>query len=50
VIVNRETERPFAFTDACVSRGETQGYDPQAHHQAVAAVTAFLAKTLKLVR
>jgi dienelactone hydrolase len=50
VIVNRETERPFAFTDACVSRGETQGYDRQAHHHAIAAVTAFLAKTFKSVR
>jgi len=48
-IVNRETGRPFAFTDRCVSRGATVGYDPHAHHQAIAAVMALLAKTFKLV-
>jgi dienelactone hydrolase len=49
-IVNRATGRAFAFTDACVARGATLGYDPRAHHDAVAAVRAFLAETFKLGR
>jgi dienelactone hydrolase len=47
-IVNRDTGQPFSFTDACVTRGATLGYDPRAHHDAVLAVTAFLRDLFKL--
>jgi dienelactone hydrolase len=41
-VVNRETGRTFAFTDACVFRGATLGYEPRAHHDAIKAVTTLL--------
>jgi dienelactone hydrolase len=47
VMVNRETGQPFTFDDACVERGATIGYDPQAYQQALAAVKALFTATLK---
>jgi dienelactone hydrolase len=48
VIINLETGRPFTWTDACVTRGATVGYDPQATKEATKAVKAFLIATFKL--
>jgi dienelactone hydrolase len=46
VMVNRETGQPFTLDDACVERGATIGYHPQAHQQALVAVKALLSATL----
>ncbi|PYT56732.1 MAG: hypothetical protein DMG46_16610 [Acidobacteria bacterium] len=48
VIVNLETGRPFSWSDACVTRGATVGYDPQATKEATKAVKAFLISAFKL--
>lgn len=48
VIVNRENGLPFSFTDPCIFRGATIGYDPRAYEEARKAVKAFLAATFKL--
>jgi hypothetical protein len=45
-ILNAETGQPFRFTDACVSRGTTVGYDPEAYRDAVDRVRAFLRQHL----
>jgi len=48
VIFNLETGQPFSNKDACVSRGATLGYNPQARTEAVKAVKEFLKGTWKL--
>ena len=47
-IVNRETRQPFTFSDPCVQRGETVGYDPRATAAATQSVKEFLASLWKL--
>ncbi len=47
-ITNLETGQPFSWSDTCVQRGATVGYDPRAHAEAVKAVKEFLTSTLKL--
>jgi dienelactone hydrolase len=47
-IVNLETGRDFTWSDTCVSRGATVGYDPVATTEATKAVKAFLIGTFKL--
>jgi dienelactone hydrolase len=47
-MVNRETGQPFTYRDACIERGATIGYHPQAHAEAVKAVKAFVTATFKL--
>jgi dienelactone hydrolase len=46
-IINADTGQPFAFTDACVRRGPTLGYDPAAHRDARERVKAFLRERLE---
>jgi dienelactone hydrolase len=41
-IVNVETGRPFSWSDPCVARGATVGYDPLATTEATKAVKFFL--------
>jgi dienelactone hydrolase len=41
-IVNAATGKPFRWTDACVKRGGTVGFDPAAAAQATEAVKSFL--------
>ncbi len=47
-IVNLETGKPFTWSDTCVKRGATVGYDPVATADATKAVKAFLISTLKI--
>ena len=47
-IINHETGQPFTWSDACVTRGATVGYDPVATAKATKAVTAFLINTFKM--
>jgi dienelactone hydrolase len=44
-IVNHETGQPFRWSDACVKRGGTLGYDPVATTETIQAVKAFLTAT-----
>jgi dienelactone hydrolase len=48
VIVNQETMQPFAYTDACVEKGPTIGYNEAASKKARADVKAFLSAIFKL--
>src|SRR6266853_3479790 len=41
-IMNLKTGQPFTWSDACVTRGATVGYDPVATAEATKAVKAFL--------
>jgi dienelactone hydrolase len=41
-IVNADTGAPFSYSDACVARGASVGYDPDAAARARAAVTDLL--------
>jgi dienelactone hydrolase len=41
-IVNRETKQPFTFSDPCIERGATMGYDPKATAAATQSVREFL--------
>jgi dienelactone hydrolase len=47
-IVNLETGQPFSWSDACVTRGATVGYDPVATTEATKAVKTFLVSTFKI--
>jgi dienelactone hydrolase len=47
-IANLETGQPFTWSDACVKRGATVGYDPVATREATNAVKAFLISTFKI--
>jgi dienelactone hydrolase len=47
-IVNLETGQPFTWSDACVTRGATVGYDPVATTEATKAVKAFLISIFKI--
>jgi dienelactone hydrolase len=47
-IINLDTGQPFSRTDACVTRGATVGYDPNAHAEAVKAIREFLQSAWKL--
>jgi dienelactone hydrolase len=50
VIFNLDTGKPFSSSDACVTRGATVGFNPDAQAAAVAAVTDFLAVTFHLTK
>jgi len=47
-IVNLETDQPCTWSDACVKRGATVGYDSVAAAEASKAVKAFLTSTFKI--
>jgi hypothetical protein len=47
-ILNRETEKPFTFGDACVEKGPTIAFDDAANTQARTFVREFLAEIFKL--
>jgi dienelactone hydrolase len=47
-IFNHDTGKPFTWQDACVTRGATVGFDPDAYREAQKAVKAFLIDTFKL--
>jgi len=47
-IFNHDTGKPFTWQDACVTRGATVGFDPNAYREAQKAVKAFLIDTFKL--
>ena len=44
-ILNLATGKPFQWTDPCVKRGGTVGYDPTATAQSTAALNSFLTHT-----
>jgi dienelactone hydrolase len=46
-IVNVATGHPFQWTDACVKRGGTVGFDPLATEEATKEVTSFLTATFR---
>jgi hypothetical protein len=45
-LVNADTGKPVSATDACVSRGATMGYDPNAHAATRKAVRELVLNTL----
>ncbi len=47
VLINRATDAPFTYGDACVRLGPHVGHDPEAARAATAAVTGFLQSVLK---
>jgi dienelactone hydrolase len=47
-LINVDTGKPFAMQDACVTRGASVGFDPNADREAKKAVKAFLIDTFKL--
>jgi dienelactone hydrolase len=47
-IVNAGTDQPFRWSDPCVGRGATVGYDAVATAEATESVKAFLAATFRL--
>jgi hypothetical protein len=47
-ILNRETQKPFTFTDACVEKGPTIAFNEVANSQARAYVREFLTEVFKL--
>jgi hypothetical protein len=47
-ILNSETGQPFTFSDPCITRGATVGYDRVAHADALSAVKNFLTAVFKL--
>jgi dienelactone hydrolase len=47
-ILNRETQKPFAFSDACVEKGPTIAFNEAANTQARAFVLDFLTEVFKL--
>jgi dienelactone hydrolase len=47
-IVNAGTSQPFGWSDPCVARGATVGYDAVATAEATKSVKAFLAETFRL--
>jgi dienelactone hydrolase len=47
-IINMETGKPFTYSDACVKRGATVGYDKAATAAAQAAVKEFLSVVFRL--
>ncbi len=47
-LVNGETRQRFTMEDACVERGPTIAYHPEAHKASVQAVKEFLRTALKL--
>ncbi len=46
VLINEATQKPFAYTDDCVSIGPTVGFDPEATKAATAAVAEFVRSTI----
>ena len=48
-LVNGETRQRFTMEDACVERGPTIAYHPEAHKASVQAVKEFLRTALKLM-
>ena len=47
-VINVETGMAFTYTDACVKRGATMGYDKAATAAAQAAVKEFLSVVFRL--
>ena len=47
-IINRETQKPFTFGDACVEKGPTIAFNEAANTQARAFVREFLTQVFKL--
>jgi dienelactone hydrolase len=47
-IINRETQRPFSFGDACVERGPTIAYNEAASSQARVFVRDFLTQVFQV--
>jgi dienelactone hydrolase len=47
-IINAATERQFTYDDACVERGASVGYDPDAYAKSLKAIKGFLSETFKL--
>ena len=47
-MVNRDTQRPFTWDDACVVRGATVAYDADAHAKAIKDVRAVLEQVFRL--
>lgn len=47
-IINLETGQPFTWSDDCVKRGATVGYDPVATAEASKSVKGFLVSTFKI--
>ena len=47
-IINVKTKKPFTYSDWCVERGVTMGYDAGAHARAMVDVTEFLRATFGL--
>lgn len=47
-IINRETQKPFTFADACVEKGPTIAFNEAANTQARAFVREFLTEVFKL--
>jgi hypothetical protein len=48
LLINVETQQPFAYKDACVVRGPHLGYNPTSTQAAKTAVKAFLKTLFKL--
>jgi hypothetical protein len=46
-IFNLETGKLFTLQDACVTRGATVGFDPNAYGETLKAVKSFVTETLK---
>ena len=46
-IINLKTSQPFTYTDACVERGPSIGYNEKASTDAHEAVRQFMAELLK---
>jgi dienelactone hydrolase len=47
-IINRETQKPFTFADACVEKGTTVAFNEAANAKARAFVREFLTEVFKL--
>jgi dienelactone hydrolase len=47
-MVNRDTQRPFTWNDACIERGGTVAYDGEAHAKAIEDVRATVAEVFGL--
>jgi len=46
-MLNSGTRQPFTFSDPCIGRGRTLAHHPQAHSDALKAVSEFVATTLR---
>jgi hypothetical protein len=48
LLINTETQQPFAYTDACVVRGAHTGHDPDATREAKQAVKELFKRVFQL--